>query len=89
MSADPDDFCHQCYGRGWVTIERKRVRCTCQWRFPERGPFPEPEGHNANHGNGTLSHVVATNGSTASVSQEALGWPASFARARLDQGATT
>lgn len=83
-----DDFCHQCFGRGWVTIERKRVTCTCRLPAPERGPFPEPEGHNGTHGNGTLSHIKATDGTTASVSQAAGGWPAAFARARLTQGAT-
>lgn len=26
------DFCHQCYGKGWVKIERQPVRCACQVR---------------------------------------------------------
>ena len=24
-----DDLCPQCYGRGWVSIGRRRLRCTC------------------------------------------------------------
>lgn len=84
MSAE---FCSQCYGKGWVTIDKRRVTCTCQLRLPERSSFPEPENHNAVHGNGTLSHIKATNGTTASVSHEAAEWPAAFARARLAQEA--
>lgn len=28
-AAGGGDFCPQCYGRGWVTINGTRVACTC------------------------------------------------------------
>lgn len=76
-----EEFCSQCYGKGWVRIEGNQVECiACLMR---RKPAPDPEDHHSSHGNGTLSHVKAANGTTASVSQEANGWPAAFAKAVL------
>lgn len=37
-----EDFCSQCYGKGWVVVERKRRECiACIMR--RRRPAPDPE----------------------------------------------
>ena len=40
-SDDPEDLCRQCYGRGWITVKRRRVSCTCRLR--KAVPSPDPE----------------------------------------------
>lgn len=72
----PDDFCHQCFGRGWVTINHKKVRCTCRLlKKPdiedakERGPIPEIENHGRGYGGKGQVSTVLVDGKPAAISQ--------------------
>lgn len=92
----PERECHQCWGKGWLPFQGKRITCPCvvldylikkEDPASERGPIPSCERAHIGYGaSGALSSIVAENGTPAAVSQTCSEFIVSMTKARLADG---
>lgn len=57
MSEDTDTACHQCWGKGWVIVAKRKRRCiACVMRREHRGdrPYDEQNPSTLRHPNGSF-----------------------------------